>query len=500
MKVTLYIFLIFNILNLNLYSQNNISDIEYHKGFDKNLYPFFHGVASGDATENAVIIWTRVTPERKMRSIDVTWAVATDSSMKNIVQKGKYNTLPERDYTVKIDVKNLKPGKTYYYQFSAFNKKSQVGITKTLPADYQTENFNAVFFTGSNFNAGYFNAYRLICQRNDIDAVFHLGDYFYEYGTNTYGNNPNRALMPDYEVITLQDYRTRLSHYRLDPDLREAHRKYCWYIIWDDHESANNSWKDGAENHQSDEGDWQKRLSAAQKAYFEWMPVRENNDSDIYNSFSVSNLVRFITLDTRITGRDKQDIDPYDTNKSMLGEKQLNWLFKQLLQAKKDNVQWIFITQQVMFAPLMLNGKILNNDQWDGYQYERQKIISFIRDNNLNNVVIVSGDIHTSWANEIYADSLHKFVIPEFITPSVTSPSISKLKALGYKIFAKPKLKHIKYIDLTHRGFMILHITENQVIAEWDFLKTVKKPSTKILKTVKYYIQKPQPLNINKLK
>jgi len=493
--------LIFNILFFNLYSQNNIADIEYHQGFDKNLFPFFHGVASGDATNNAVIIWTRVTPERKMRSIDVLWTVATDSLMKNIVQSGKFRTLPERDYTVKIDVQNLKPNKVYFYQFTAFNKKSPIGRTKTLPADYQKDNdYNAVFFTGSNFNAGYFNAYKIIAQRNDIDAVFHLGDYFYEYGTNTYGDNPHRTLMPDYEVITLQDYRTRLSHYRLDPDLREAHRKFCWYIIWDDHESANNSWKNGAENHQPNEGSWKERLANAQKAYFEWMPIREKQDSEIYDIYSVAKLARFITLDTRIIGRDNQNINPYDTNKTMLGQKQLNWLFDQLLKAKKDSVKWIFITQQVMFAPLMIKDKIFNTDQWDGYQFERQKIIDFIRKNNLKNVVIISGDIHSSWANEIYADEKHNFIIPEFITPSVTSPFIGKLKAFGYKIFAKPKMKYIKYVDLTHRGFMILRISDNQIVAEWDYLNTVKKPSTKIFKTVKYFIQKPQPLIIKKLK
>ncbi len=500
MKKTIFV-LIFILFNNFLFSQNLVKDIKYHPGFDSTLAPFYHGVASGDATDTSVIIWTKTTPEILMRSISINWLVATDSLMKNIVQQGKMQALPENDYCIKIDVKNLSPNTFYYYQFINSDKKSVIGRTKTLPDKSDNYSlFRPVFFTGSNYNAGYFNAYKNICNRTDIDAVYHLGDYFYEYGTNTYGNNKNRPLMPPYEVVSLQDYRTRFSHYRLDPDLREAHRLYCWYVIWDDHETADNSWTGGALNHQPNEGNWNVRKNAAKKAYFEWMPIKENKDSSIFSTFSVGKLARFILLDTRLQGRDFQGTDPYDTTKTMLGKPQLHWLFAQLLKAKKDSVNWIFITQQVMFAPFKIANKIVNPDQWDGYEFERQEIIDFIKNNNFTNVVIISGDVHTSWANEIYFNNKKdSIVIPEFITPSITSPSISKFPAFFAKLFIKTTMPHVKYVNLTKKGYMILNIIPSSITAEWYFLRTIKTPNTSIKSQHFVKIQKPD-LKIQKVK
>ncbi len=499
--IILSVFLFFSI---NILSQTIEKNLKYLPGFNISMAPFFHGVASGDASDNDVIIWTRVTPKTLVDSIVVKWFISKDSSMKTILDSGIFLTRPQRDYTVKIDVKNIKPATTYYYQFSALGGKSIIGKTKTLADFEKTKNFRAVFFTGSNYNAGFFNAYRSICLRNDIDAVFHLGDYFYEYGNNVYGNNPLRPLTPKTEVYTLSQYRQRLSLYRLDPDLRDAHKNYCWYLIWDDHEFANNSWTGGAQNQQPNEGKWSVRKAAAKKAYFEWLPIREKKDSSIFMTYNIGKLARFILLDTRMQGRNSQAQNPYDTNKTMLGKKQLQWLFKQLIEAKKDSIDWIFITQQVMFAPLMIGKKILNPDQWDGYQYERQKIINFIAKNNLtNNVVIISGDVHTSWANEIYSNQKHKkqgITIPEFITPSITSPSLKKIPAFFGKIFLRTIMPHIKYVDLYHKGYMILNITKDTVGVEWYFLKTIKKPNPKIIKEEKYFIDKKDKLKIKKKK
>jgi len=176
------IFLILITLSLYSFSQTIENDLKYHPGFDKNLAPFFHGVASGDASENSVIIWTRVTPKKITNSINVKWLIASDSLFKNIIDSGNYTTTPNKDYTVKIDVKNLTAFNTYYYKFISLSKESEIGKTKTLASKSDNmKKFRPVFFTGSNYNAGYFNAYRSICNRNDIDAVFHLGDYFYEY-------------------------------------------------------------------------------------------------------------------------------------------------------------------------------------------------------------------------------------------------------------------------------------------------------------------------------
>jgi len=493
-KIFLFVFVI--IYLQTSFSQNLVDDIKYHPSFNSTLAPFYHGVASGDASNNSLIIWTRVTPEQLMRSVTVKWIIATDSSLLNIVQQGEIITRSTNDYTVNVDVENLKPNTFYYYQFSTQNKKSQIGRTKTLPAN-NTSNFTfrPVFFTGSNYNAGYFNAYKNICSRTDIDAVYHLGDYFYEYATNVYGKCKNRALMPPHELITLNDYRTRFSHYRLDEDLREAHRLYCWYVIWDDHESADNSYTSGANNHQPDEGDWINRKNASVKAYFEWMPIKKNEDSTIYKTLDVGNLARFILLDTRLEGRDNQKIKPTDSTKTLLGEKQLNWLFSELLKAKNDSVQWIFITQQVMFAPLKFGKKILNPDQWDGYEFERKKILNFIKNNKINNVVIISGDIHSSWANDVYFDKKNyqqgdTNIIPEFVTPSITSPSAGKITAFFGEIFLKCTLKHVKFVNLHDKGYMMLNIENQAITAEWYFLETIKETNPQIKKTKFYTVYK----------
>ena len=496
------IFLILITLSLYSFSQTIENDLKYHPGFDKNLAPFFHGVASGDASENSVIIWTRVTPKKITNSINVKWLIASDSLFKNIIDSGNYTTTPNKDYTVKIDVKNLTAFNTYYYKFISLSKESEIGKTKTLASKSDNmKKFRPVFFTGSNYNAGYFNAYRSICNRNDIDAVFHLGDYFYEYGNNVYGKNNLRSLVPKTEVFTLEQYRQRFSHYRLDKDLRDAHRQFCWYMIWDDHESANNSWKDGAQNHQKKEGKWAIRKTASKTAYFEWMPIREKNDSSIYKTYNVGNLARFILLDTRLEGRSYQKDSPTDTSKTLLGKKQLNWLFQEIEKAQKDSVEWIFITQQVMFAPMMLGKKVLNNDQWDGYQFERQKIINFIVKNNKNNTVIISGDIHTSWANEVYSNPKNKkkgIIIPEFITPSITSPSFNNPKAFLGEIFLRTIMPHIKYVDLDKKGYMVLNINDKKVKAEWYYLKTIKTQNPTIQKEKIIYIEKKSDLKIKK--
>jgi alkaline phosphatase D len=498
--------ILFSLLSLfffyPLFSQNLTSDLKYHPDFNASLYPFFHGVASGDADQNSLVIWTRITPDASLDSIFVNWRIATDSLFRFISDSGSLKTYPSRDYTVKILVKNLKPDTHYFYRFMALGRKSPIGYTRTLPPENKLiKKIRLVFFTGSNYNAGYFNAYSSICNRHDIDAVVHLGDYFYEYGNNKYGHNKNRSLKPLHECISLQDYLNRFSHYRLDAALREAHRKYCWYLIWDDHETADNSWKNGAKNHQKNEGNWQKRKKAAVKAYFEWLPIRNNRDSSIFRIFKFGKLARFILLDTRLQARDYQKIPPNDTNKTMLGKKQLHWLFKQLLLARNDSVSWIFITQQVMFAPLMIGKKVINYDQWDGYQYERKKIIHFILKNNMNNVVIISGDVHTSWANEIFSDKKLRrkaFTIPEFITPSITSPSMSKFQGKIANFLIPLIFWHVRYVDMYRKGYMILNITKDTVDAEWYYLKTIKTKNNKIIRKRMYEITKKTEKRINK--
>ena len=237
---------------------------------------FAHGVASGDPLTDRVLLWTRVSGSSDER-VAVRWQVARDPGMQEIVSAGEATTGPERDYTFKVTAPGLKPGTTYHYRFEALGEQSPVGRTKTLPRD--PDHVRLAFVSCSNLPFGYFNVYRRVAERDDLDAVLHLGDYLYEYPNRDYGDGTRfgRAPQPNKEITTLSDYRTRHAQYKSDPDLQEVHRLHPFVCVWDDHEITNNAYTDGAQNHQveEEEGDWFVRRTAAVKAYFEWMPIRE---------------------------------------------------------------------------------------------------------------------------------------------------------------------------------------------------------------------------------
>src|ERR1043166_3651508 len=239
---------------------------------------FRHGVASGDPLTDRVMLWTRVTPPAVRSAtgpLDVRWQIARDERLSTIVASGTAQAAGERDYTVKVDVGNLEPGHTYYYAFDTGGERSPIGRTKTLPAAIDRVRFASV--SCSNYPAGYFNVYRCLANRADLDAVIHLGDYIYEFANGVYGDgtSTHRVPQPEKEAITLSDYRARYATYRSDVDLQEAHRQHPFIVVWDDHELANDAWSGGAANHNEGEGDWPTRQAAAYKAYLEWMPIRD---------------------------------------------------------------------------------------------------------------------------------------------------------------------------------------------------------------------------------
>jgi len=234
---------------------------------------FDHGVASGDPLRRRVILWTRVTPEKTPRKLFVRFVVARDPALRQVVERGIVRTGPERDYSVKLDAQGLKPGTTYFFRFFSRGVASPVGRTRTLPVG-ATSRLRLVVASCSNHAAGYFNAYRRIAARADLDAVLHLGDYLYDYGPAEYGSV--RTPEPAREMVTLADYRMRHAQYKRDADWQAMHRQHPVIAIWDDHEITNDAWKDGAQNHTpATEGDWATRVSVDLQAYYEWMPVRQ---------------------------------------------------------------------------------------------------------------------------------------------------------------------------------------------------------------------------------
>ncbi|WP_420002012.1 alkaline phosphatase D family protein [Acinetobacter sp. LF10] len=346
---------------------------------------FEHGVASGDPLQDRVILWTRLTPSDSSARLQVTWEIALDQQFKQIIKTDKVTTAAAQDFTVKVDAIGLKPNQSYFYRFSFGDKISPIGQTKTLPTS--TSKVSFAVCSCSNYPAGYFYVYREMAKQN-VDVVIHLGDYIYEYGADGYATEDatklGRTLPADNnkEIIKLDDYRKRYALYRKDKDLQALHHRHPFIVIWDDHELANDTWREGADNHTEEtanaknEGKFSERKLAALQAYFEWMPIRPIDDQHIkiYRQFDFGNLVQLTMLDTRIIARDKQlDYADYMTAngllnaakfqadltnpaRTLMGYTQRDWLLGKLQQS---NATWNVLGQQILMTKMLVPAELL---------------------------------------------------------------------------------------------------------------------------------------------
>jgi alkaline phosphatase D len=482
--------------------------------------PFRHGVASGDPLSDRVILWTRVTPPAGIEGdIPGMLVIADDPELTVDARSFAVTAVAARDWTVKLDATGLSAGKTYYYRFRTLGFESPLGRTRTAP-EGNVDHLRLGVVSCSNFAYGYFNAYRFIAQRADLDAVLHLGDYIYEYGDGEYGDV--RPCEPPTEIITLEDYRRRHAQYKTDPDLQEAHRQHPWICVWDDHETTNNSRRDSAENHtEGVEGVWQVRKAWGQQAYDEWMPIRlpePGNPNRIWRRLAFGNLVDLWMLDTRLYDRDDEVnaiTSPviFDEDRRLIGPEQRDWLLGGM---SGSSATWKLIGQQVMFGqlkatplpdiniplevldalPLPLVGGegisdlYVNGDQWDGYQAERRAILDFIADQGVQNTVVLTGDIHSSWAMDLARDpdNLAQYnpfsgagaLGVEFVATSVSSPGLDVVPGLTQlpQLISALRLvnPHMKYIEGTRRGYLLLDITPEQTVGEFWYVSTVAEP------------------------
>ena len=339
---------------------------------------FEHGVASGDPLQDRVILWTRLSPNDSSARLEVIWEIALDQQFKQIIKTNKVITTAAQDFTVKVDVTGLLPNQSYFYRFTFGDKISPIGQTKTLPINPTKVSFAVC--SCSNYPAGYFYVYREMAKQN-VDVVIHLGDYIYEYGADGYATEDavrlGRTLATDNnkEIIKLDDYRKRYALYRKDADLQAVHQRHPFIVIWDDHELANDAWRNGAENHQATEGAFLDRKLAALQAYFEWMPIRpvDEQHTKIYRQFDFGQLVQLTMLDTRIIARDAQlDYADYMTatgldalrfqadltnqTRTLMGIEQRNWLLGKLQQS---TAKWNVLGQQVLMAKMMIPAELL---------------------------------------------------------------------------------------------------------------------------------------------
>ncbi|MBE4465322.1 alkaline phosphatase D family protein [Vibrio parahaemolyticus] len=500
---------------------------------------FEHGVASGDPTQTQVIIWTRVTTAASY--VDVSWQVASDMEFSNVVQSGVFTTDTGRDFTVKVDVQNLNANSQYYYRFIVGEMMSEVGQTQTLPED-GVEKASMAVVSCANYPAGYFHVYREILNQHEqspFDVVLHLGDYIYEYGAGGYASEDAAALGREpskgTECITLDDYRKRYAQYRQDADLQALHAKLPMIAVWDDHELANDTWKNGAENHQDDEGSFIDRRAAAAAAWTEWLPVRENTFSNmlIYRQFSFGNLVNLMMLDTRLVGRDKP-LDYFSlsaptmeaigglvaqsrsADRELLGTEQLAWLMKEF---NTHDAKWNVLGQQVLMSRMELPSSVMtamfqlftstedkkteallavntaitgyladpsadpislpyNLDAWDGYYVEREKVYQLAKASS-GNFVCLAGDTHNAWASEL-KDVSNNPIGVEFATSSVSSPGLEEYLALDPVAIAQMEytlphlVSELKWADIKQRGFMRVTFTADAAQSTWYLVSTIK--------------------------
>ncbi|WP_420030264.1 alkaline phosphatase D family protein [Rhodococcus maanshanensis] len=500
---------------------------------------FAHGVASGDPLPDRVIIWTRVTPSADAQpgsgvgeAVALDWQVATDPGFASVVRSGTVTADAGSDHTAKVDVTGLKPSTAYHYRFTARGgavggRVSPVGRTRTAPADdADLERLRFGVVSCSNWEAGYFGAYRHLAQREDLDAILHLGDYIYEYGRGEYGGRDGavRPHEPAHEIVSLADYRIRHAQYKTDPDLMNLHARLPFIATWDDHESADNSFDGGAENHNpATEGDWATRKASSARAYLEWMPVRvtgSGTEVTLYRRFRFGNLAEISMLDLR-TYRDEpassgagwRKVDSPD--RTITGRAQMDWLTKGIVSSP---TQWKVVGNPVMIAPCLFPpldtkttaaltdmvglpdaGVPYNTDQWDGYSADRRRLFDSITTAGVDNTVFLTGDIHTSWACDLPIDAANypggATVGTEFVVPSVTSPNIDETLGVPPRTVSvaaeegfKAVNRHVRYVELDSHGYGVFEIATAGSQMDWFYVSDPIDPNATVRHAVSYRV------------
>ena len=401
--------------------------------------PFSLGVASGDPTSDGMMLWTRLAPVplegggMPDEAVEVHWTVASDERMTSVVQRGTSVARPDLGHAVHVEVRGLEPDRWYWYRFRSGGEASRVGRTRTLPAaGSPVGQLKMAFASCQHYEMGYFTAFRHMVE-DDLDVVFHLGDYIYEYD----GRDGRARKHTGDEIELLSDYRNRHALYKLDPDLQEAHARFPFIVTWDDHEVDNNYAGGVSEEEGFASELFLRRRAEAYQAYFEHMPLRPASTPvgprmQLYRHFEYGDLASFFVLDTRQYRSDQPCGDQRgaacagvgDASATLLGDTQEQWLLNGLDQSSS---RWNVLPQQVMMARVDLapgDDEVISMDQWSGYDVARRRLMEFLASRRPSNPVVLTGDIHTNWVNDLrvdYAAEGSPVVGTEFVGTSITS-------------------------------------------------------------------------------
>ncbi len=485
------------------------------------LTGFTHNVASGEPAPDSMLLWTRFVPASG-GAVKLRAEIASDTEFTKIISGGEMVTGPWRDYTAKITLGGLTPGSRYYYRFIAPDgTMSPAGKTKTLPAG-KVAKFNIAIFSCSNLGFGFFNAYAHAAARDDVDLALHMGDYIYEYAPGGYDAGPefSKRIQPESEIISLADYRLRYASYRADPDLQALHASAPMIVIQDDHESTNDAWEGGAQNHQNNEGDWSVRKNAALQVWREWMPIGEAP----WQSYPIGDLATYYRTDTRTIARSQppeltgalsssdiakalaefRDGAWMDNAATMLGSEQENWLYRGFARDQavwtllgvgtnmgygftpESAISWIspdadkravaYVSRGIAATKAKLP---FNMDNWGGYPKARARLLAAAQ-RAQSNLIVLTGDSHNGWAFDLPGE--RGFAGVEFGGHSVTSPGFEQAtgrtdpqKVAREMVAASPD--EMRWMDASNRGYMLLSLTPQSATNEWIFMDTVKAKS-----------------------
>jgi alkaline phosphatase D len=467
-------------------------------------YPFRLGVASGDPAPDGVVLWTRLAPDplntdpatpggMTPEPVSVQWEIAEDERFTRVVRRSATVARPELGHSVHAEVSGLRPGREYFYRFRAAGEISPVGRTKSAPAAGIDE-LRFAFVSCQQFEHGFFTAYRHLAA-DDLDVVFHVGDYIYEYGPDEFlspTGNIRHHIGP--EIMTLADYRLRHAQYRTDADLQTAHAHAPWVVTWDDHEVENNYADAISENAGEDPAVFLRRRAAGYQAYYENMPLRRTSvprgpDMQLFRRIRYANLADFHVLDTRQyrsdqaagDGSDPPNPEQQDPARSLTGDDQERWLINGMTRSR---ARWQIIPQQVFFAQRDIAAGAAERysmDAWDGYVANRDRIMRAIAARDVENVVVLTGDVHASWACDLKADWKNPDSATlgvEFVGTSVTSGGNgSDIRSDTATILGQNP--HIKFFN-NFRGYVRCTVTPRDIKADYRVVPTITEPDAPV--------------------